>query len=88
MVILAKQWITSEYWRQRDCIYPSDYLAFSKFSKESARIMKFIGIVFGIALVLGLVGIIAIAMMDVPVQQSQITKTVSNERFYTGAAPQ
>lgn len=50
--------------------------------------MKFIGIVFGIAFVLGLVGIIAIAMMDVPVQQSQITKTVSNERFYTGAAPQ
>lgn len=50
--------------------------------------MKFIGIVFGIALVLGLVGIIAIAMMDVPVQQSQITKTVANERFYTGSAPQ
>ncbi len=50
--------------------------------------MKFIGIVFGIALVLGVVGVTAIAMMDVPVEQSQVTKTVSNERFYTGAAQQ
>lgn len=44
--------------------------------------MKFVSIVFGMTLVLALVAFVAVAMMDVPVSQTEISKTVPNERFY------
>lgn len=50
--------------------------------------MKFIGIVFCLTLVLALVAFVAVAVVDVPVEQSQIVKTVSNDRFYNqGGTP-
>lgn len=50
--------------------------------------MKLLGIVFCMTLLLALVAFAAIAMMDVPVEQTQITKTVSNERFYNNGGVQ
>ena len=50
--------------------------------------MKLLGIVFCMTLLLALVAFTAIAMMDVPVEQTQITKTVSNERFYNNSGGQ
>jgi len=50
--------------------------------------MKFLGIVFCLTLVLALVGFVTVAMIDVPVEQSQIVKPVSNDRFYNqGGTP-
>lgn len=50
--------------------------------------MKFLGIVFGIVVVLALVAFIAIAMIDVPVAQTEVSKTVPNDQFYNqGATP-
>lgn len=50
--------------------------------------MKLLGIVFGMTLVLAVVAFAAIAFIDVPVEQSEQTKTVSNERFYNNGGTQ
>ena len=50
--------------------------------------MKLLGIVFCMTLTLALVAFSAIAMMDVPVNQTQISKTVPNERFYSNGGTQ
>lgn len=44
--------------------------------------MKFLGIAFGLTLILALVAFVAIAMIDVPVEQTQVSKVVSNDQFY------
>lgn len=43
--------------------------------------MKFIGVVFAVSLTLGILAFGAISMVDVPVEQKQVSKTLENERF-------
>lgn len=50
--------------------------------------MKFIGIVFCLTLVLAAAAFVAISMMDVPVQQTEVIKTVPNERIYNQGGTQ
>lgn len=50
--------------------------------------MKFIAIVFCMTLVLAAAGFVAIAFIDVPVEQTEITKTVSNDQFYKNGGTQ
>jgi hypothetical protein len=50
--------------------------------------MKFLSIVFGMTLILALVAFVAVAVMDVPVEQTEVSKTVSNERFYNKGGTQ
>ena len=50
--------------------------------------MKFLGILFGMTLFLAVVAFVAVAVIDVPVEQSQVTKTVSNDRFYNNGGTQ
>jgi hypothetical protein len=44
--------------------------------------MKFIAIVFCLTLVLAAASFVAVAFIDVPVAQTEITKTVPNDQFY------
>lgn len=44
--------------------------------------MKFIAIVSGLTVLLALAAFVAVAMIDVPVTQKQITRTISNDTFY------
>lgn len=50
--------------------------------------MKFIGIVFCLTLVLAAAAFVAVSFIDVPVQQTDISKTVPNERFYNQGSAQ
>lgn len=50
--------------------------------------MKFIAIVFCMTLILAVAAFVVIAFIDVPVEQTEITKTVSNERFYNNGGVQ
>ncbi len=50
--------------------------------------MKFIGIVFGLTLVLAVAVFVAISVIDVPVEQTEVTKTIPNDRIYNQGGSQ
>ncbi len=50
--------------------------------------MKFIGIVFCLTLVLAAAAFVAVSFIDVPVAQTEVSKTVPNERFYNQGGTQ
>lgn len=50
--------------------------------------MKFIGLVFVLTLVLAAAAFVAISVIDVPVSQTEVTKTVPNERIYNQGGTQ
>lgn len=50
--------------------------------------MKFIGFVFCLTLVLAAAAFVAISFIDVPVHQTEVVKTVPNERIYNQGGTQ
>lgn len=45
--------------------------------------MKIIAIIFGATTILAVLAFVGVSMINVPVEQSEVVKTVSNDRFFS-----
>ncbi|QQG35625.1 MAG: hypothetical protein HYS17_08865 [Micavibrio aeruginosavorus] len=45
--------------------------------------MKIIAVITGMTALLAVLAFVSISLIDVPVEQSEVVKTVSNDRFYS-----
>lgn len=63
-------------------VFLDPFLYFFRELYGKPRIMKFIAVAFCLTLVLAVAGFVAVAFIDVPVAQTEITKTVPNDQFY------
>lgn len=50
--------------------------------------MKFLAIISGVTALLALIAVTGIAMIDIPVEQKVITKTVPNDTFFNNNGSQ